>query len=441
MTHFVEPYIQDLVWLWLKQNSEYKQIGSEIGIGSDVNSGRIDLVGKTHTGEYHGFEVKNTAFADEQVNRYLHSNYFDKIFHCSRIGGEVADRLDQNEKIDSGTYQNQQIRKEVSNAIAAGQYSEDEYRQTLEERFPDSVLDQSVVLFESSRGSIDESDKTIRSRLTRNLGIPTADFDPSEDYISLEEAIEKMTNNHLLPSQIGVIDILLEINQIDDESRSDGFLLESEQEFHSAFSKGKWKEVEIVREAEKLEREHTPQISQKNEAWVQHHVWWELGDIREAVVPSEEHNKEYFIDVMAFEGGNSPAEAYQTEGKVIGVEAKGEGEFAGGHSRSIREQLLRYQNSGTLSHLYLAVPDAYVQDGKRVLNTESLNSVGLLTVSEEGDVDTIRNADQRKIHYDSYIKVSGDFRYSRSIGFGRIRPPDEPEHTAPCQVVGNASDP
>lgn len=144
MTYCVEPFIQDLVWCWLDNNEDYIQVGGEIPIGAETNSGRIDLVAETQEGEYHGFEIKNYAPADEQLNRYRKSGYLDKLFHCSRIGDDIKSRLEKQDKGGAGTYESQQIRKEVSNAIAAGQYTEEEYRQALTEIFPDSMLHQNA---------------------------------------------------------------------------------------------------------------------------------------------------------------------------------------------------------------------------------------------------------------------------------------------------------
>lgn len=434
MTYCVEPYIQDLVWVWLENNPAYTQVGGEISIGADIHSGRIDLVAKTVDGKYHGFEIKNNAFADEQLNRYLNTGHLDKLFHCSRIGESVADRLANKKKVEGGTYTNQQIRKQVSNAIAAGQYSEKDYLEALNEYFPDTVLNQPVSVFQTNERILDDEQKTVRARLERNLGIPTADFDPSETYIELREAIERMQNNLLLPDQAGVVNVPLELGSTDEK---DGFRRPLPNAIDDAFSPERWTAVEIVRDAATLTREHIPTLSCNNEAWVQHYVWQTYGHIREAVVPSQQDNAEYLIDVMGFEGGQTPAKIYQsdTPSKLIGVEAKGNSVVtATDQIVDIQAQLERYQSSGTITHLYLAVPQQYQENGEQILETDSLSKVGLMTVSCSGEVTITREATRSGMVFDSYIKRSGSNEYPRSIGFGSLRPRDEPEHVAPCRV-------
>ncbi|MDF9746293.1 hypothetical protein [Natrinema salsiterrestre] len=434
MTYCVEPYVQDLVWLWLENNPAYTQVGGEVSIGSGIHSGRIDLVAKTADGEYHGFEIKNNAFADEQLNRYLNSEYLDKLFHCSRVGESVADRLANKKKVGGGTYTNQQIRKQVSNAIAAGQYTEADYLEALDGHFPDDVLEQSVSVYQTNERILDDEQKTVRARLERNLGIPTADFDPSETYIDLEEAIKRMQNNLLLPDQTGVVDVPLELESTDEQ---DGFRQPLPNATDDAFSQQKWTAVEVIREGSSLPREHTPTLSCDNETWVQHHVWRAYGHIREAVVPSQQDNAEYLIDVMGFEDGKAPAKIYQEDNskKLIGVEAKGDSTVATTEQiEEIRAQLERYQSSGVITHLYLAVPQQYQANGEQVLAVDSLSKVGLMTVSRSGEVTITREAMRSEMEFDGYIKRSGSNEYPRSIGFGNLRPRDEPEHVAPCRV-------
>lgn len=434
MTHCVEPFIQDIVWEWLNSRDEYQQVGSEITIGTGVNSGRIDLVAKTRDGEYHGFEIKNTAVAGEQLNRYLYSEYLDKLFHCSRRGERMADQVEQQDNTE-GTYENQQIRKEVSNAIAAGQYTQEEYRMALREVFPKSVLEASVNVSQTNERILDEAEKTVYARLTQNLGIPTADFRPSETYIELDEAMTRMRNNLLLPEQIGVVDVPFKLDQSDDDE--DDFRPDLTHPIDRAFSKEKRQSVEILRDADQITRNQTPTLSSENEAWVQHHVWRVHGCIREAVIPSPEDNAEYLIDAMGFEHGRTPAAIYQQneDAKLIGIEAKGHAAFNGADQiKEIRAQLARYQESGTITHLYLAVPEQYQDSGEQVLATDSLVDVGLMTVSQTGNVTTKRSAEYAEMAFDSYIKISGTHEYTRSIGFGTLRPQEEPDPVAPCRV-------
>lgn len=437
MTYCVEPFIQDLVWCWLDQHSDYTEVSGEVGIGSGVNSGRIDLVAKTTGGEFHGFEIKNNAFADEQLNRYLQAGSLDRLYHCSRVGARFAERLSDGQDFKKGTYTNQQIRKEVSNGIAAGQYTEEEYKQALRETFPEEILDQQAgIMSQVNQRVLDESEKTVWARLTRNVGIPTADFDPSETYISLDEAMEKMRNNQAVPMDIGLIDVPFSY-ELSEEF--DGFRRHLDESVDVMFAKAKREEVAVVREASQLNREQSPTLSRTNEAWVQHYAWVTHGTIREAVIPHVVDDSEYLIDVMGFEGGYTPTEIYRAgeDARLLGIEAKGDTAFGGIEEiKSIREQLNKYRNSGVLTDLYLAVPEQNRSDGEAVLDVPRLSDVGLLTVTWNGGVETILESERMSMQYDGYVKVSGSYEYPRSIGFGNVAPSDELDFVEPCRIQG-----
>lgn len=437
MTYCVEPFIQDLVWCWLDQHAEYTEVAGEVGIGSGMNSGRIDLVAKTTDGEFHGFEIKDNAFADEQLKRYLRAGYLDRLYHCSRVGAEFAERLSDSSGFKTGTYRNQQIRKYISNGIAAGQYTEAEYKQVLRETFPEEILDQQARIgSQVNRRVLDESEKTVWARLTRNIGIPTADFDPSETYISLDEAMARMRNNQAVPMEIGLIDVPFSYDLLEEQ---DGFRRQLDEAVDVMFAKDKRDEVTVVREPERLTRDQSPTLSRTNEAWVQHYVWVTCGTIREAVIPHVGDDAEYRIDIMGFEGGGTPKEVYRggEDAKLIGIEAKGDAAFGGRDDRvSIREQLLKYRESGVLTHLYLSLPKQNREEGEAVLDAPRLSGVGLLTVSRNGEVETAIEAERMSMQYDGYIKKSGTSEYPRSIGFGTVAPSDELEFVDPCRIQG-----
>lgn len=437
MTYCVEPFIQDLVWCWLDQHSDYTEVAGEVGIGSGVNSGRIDLVAKTADGEFHGFEIKNNAFADEQLNRYLRAGYLDRLYHCSRVGARFAERLSDGQDFKKGTYTNQQIRKEISNGIAAGQYTEAEYKQALRETFPEETLNQQAeIASQVNQRVLDESEKTVWVRLTRNIGIPTADFDPSETYISLDKAMARMRNNQAVPVEIGLIDVPFSYDMSEEH---DGFRRQLNESMGVMFAKDKQDEVTVVREPERLTREQLPTLSRMNEAWVQHYVWVAHGTIREAVIPHVADDAEYLIDVMGFDGRDTPTEVYRAgeDARLLGIEAKGDTAFGGREQiESIRDQLWKYRTAGVLTHLYLAVPKQNREEGEAVLDVPRLSEVGLLTVSRDGGVEIEMTAERMSMQYDGYVKRSGSHEYPRSIGFGNVAPSDELEFVAPCRIQG-----
>lgn len=436
MTYCVEPFIQDSVWRWLDQNKQYTQVAGEIQIGTGINSGRIDLIAKTTDDRYHGFEIKDKDFADEQLNRYLYSGDLDQLYHCSRRGDEIASRLNEDRSFKNTTFSNQQIRKQVSNGIAAGQYTKEEYIQRLENAFPENILDQQASIGSSTnRRILNDDEKTVRARLTRNLGIPTADFDPSETYIGLDEAIGLMTNNMHLPESIGVLDVPFSYDATG--SASESFRLTVDEPAAEVFSKVRWKEIQVLRDPQALDRERIPSLPRTNEAWVQHYTWWHGGDIREGVIPHPELNSELLIDIMTFEGGDTPTEVFQEgeNARCIGIEAKGAASLQHIDDLSkIQSQLNNYRTSGALTHLYLAVPKIHEDEGKRIISTDKLSGVGLMTVDQEGEIEAISDPERMVMKFDGYIEVSGAHEYTRSIGFGRLRPSDEGEPTSPCRV-------
>jgi hypothetical protein len=435
MTYCVEPFIQDTVWRWLSANDRYKRVSAEIQIGDGVSSGRIDLIAETINGKIHGFEIKDYAFADEQINRYLESGWLDRLYHCSRRGHTVMDRLNKDQSYKSHTYESQQIRKEVGNAIAAGQYTESDYIDRLESAFPENMLEQKALgLWVVNKRVLDEDEKTIRSLLTKNIGIPTADFDPSQEYLDLDEAIELLMNEMNLPDSVGVLDIPFSYDK--SNSAEDSFRNLMDEPTNKAFSKSRWQEIEVCREAEPLSSERNPDFSRTNEAWVQHHTWQEMGDIREAVVPHPDLDSEFLIDIMYFEGGNTPTDIFRAggAGRCIGIEAKGAAEFRSTADHSdVRSQLERYRSSGALTHLYLSVPEKYRREGEQILK-EHMTEVGLITVDETGTVTTVRDSSRLEMDFDGYLEVSGKYEYTRSIGFGRLKPSDEGEPMNPCRV-------
>lgn len=80
-----ESYIHSLVWEWLEAQPAYTHIASEVSLGG---AGNIDLVAKTDTGTYVGFEVKvnptYTGYKDDRMTtqfpKYKQSGYLDELY-------------------------------------------------------------------------------------------------------------------------------------------------------------------------------------------------------------------------------------------------------------------------------------------------------------------------------------------------------------------------
>lgn len=80
-----ESYVHSIFWEWLDTQPEYTRIANEVSLGE---AGHIDLVAKTESGDYVGFEVKvnptYTGYKDDrittQIPKYKQSGYLDKLY-------------------------------------------------------------------------------------------------------------------------------------------------------------------------------------------------------------------------------------------------------------------------------------------------------------------------------------------------------------------------
>ena len=320
-----ESYVHSIFWRWVDTQSEYTHIANEVRLG---DAGQIDLVAKTESGDYVGFEVKvnptYTGYKDDRITtqlpKYKQSGYLDELYL---------------------------------------------------------------------------------------VGVDNAGYDYLDTFLSDTDRYDG----------IGVLELVFELG---DEPPLPGV-----------------SETTIInhREAEPLARNQTPTLSQQNEAWVQHHVWKEFGDVKEGKLPDSNTKTERQIDVLRFEGGDHPTEILKRGGEVIGIEAK-DGELTPSRGKKIRQQLDVYVQSGGLSQIYLAVP-AHAEESARAIlwgdSSEQSNSqlrsdiseiTGLLTVDEEGAIEVVRDATSCELEYDGYRVDSGS-DYLRTMGYGKqfIRPP------------------
>jgi hypothetical protein len=80
-----ESYVHSIFWEWLDTQPEYTQIANEVRLG---DAGQIDLVAKTESGDYVGFEVKvnpaYTGYKDDRITtqfpKYKQSGYLDELY-------------------------------------------------------------------------------------------------------------------------------------------------------------------------------------------------------------------------------------------------------------------------------------------------------------------------------------------------------------------------
>lgn len=424
-------------------------VSGEITIGSGINSGRIDIVGKTIDGEYHGYEVKNTGLSAEQLNRYINSGFFDKVYHCSRVGPKTNDII-ENESTSQNSHRILlDLRTELSNGIAADQYSESEVIDTVRETIGERAWNGKLRGFgQVNNRLLDESEKLVKSFFTSNLGIPTVDFNPNKTYVDLDTAANQLETEIPVPTEIGIIQVQVPINDHFDESENiwlapnpnEDWRAELGENVLDVFSTSNVNEIEIIRDAPVLVRESQPSLPRTNEAWVNHYIWHAYGTIREAVVPCPDENTIRRVDIMRFEGADTPTGTFQNadNAEIIGIEAKGVGAIGTKTADTrVREQLYSYLKSGCLTRVYLAVPTSAYAKALTVLDvseTNPISDIGLITVNEQGKLTFVKEAQQRRQRFDGYIKEKGNKEYTRSIGYGRVKPLEETMPKSPCRI-------
>lgn len=452
MTHCIEPLIHDLIWCWLDEQDRYEIVSGEVPIGTGTNSGRIDIVGKTTDGEYHGYEIKDTDLSAKQLNRYIKSSFLDKVYHCSRAGPEI-NSIVAGKSTRWGVHSTLiDLKAELSNGIAAGQYTESEAINAVRETIGEQMWQGELRGFgQVNNRLLDDDEKVVKSFFTSDLGIPTVDFDSEETYIDLDTATKQLENEVSVPNEIGVIHVPVPISDpfnepgdrdwfsLDLNSSKDG-RAELNDPVSDIFTTSNIAQIKILRNATPLTRKLQPSLSRTDEAWIQHYVWRSYGTIREAVIPCFNNNSVRRVDVMQFKGADTATGAFQNSNntEIIGVEAKGK-KAVGSKTANVqvREQLRSYLESSCFTRLYLAVPTTARSEARAILNvskTNPVSDVGLITVDQQGELTFVKDAEQRRQRVDGYIKKDGNKKYTRSVGYGRVKPREEITPESSCRI-------
>jgi hypothetical protein len=111
MTSLTERTITEYLWQWLDIVHEH-QIDGEIYLNKDK---RIDLVSRTPSGEYWGFEVKDQARFDVYGNetklyrklaKYSDSEYLDRLYYCSESPEDTVDKIRRSTDFDPSSSRN-----------------------------------------------------------------------------------------------------------------------------------------------------------------------------------------------------------------------------------------------------------------------------------------------------------------------------------------------
>jgi hypothetical protein len=446
MVEFLEKLLHDGLWKWLEEQDEYSQIGSEITLG---NSGRIDLVARTVDGEQVGFEVKadvaykeGPAFSEgdmvnyglcKQLSKYASSGYLDKLYYVSP---------DVSSFLSLGEVTTYSAGRELYMGYGWSLYKPQfegmpPYNTTLSSA--EEIYEIDPKDFESWRETIDTARENLENKLPDSF---LRAFDMDEfmskvaksskaapetqdafgyDVLSLSQTVDRLLEMQIeIPPEIGAIRVPLEIGKKEGSNYRQELLHDPD----SLFSGSPELSFEIVRNAEPLERTHKIKKLTNNEAWVQHYVWREMGDLREGYVPVGNGDAR-LIDVIGFRGGIHPTDILEGQGDIIGIEAK-DGNIPESRFEQIVEQLISYHRSGALSQVYLAVPHSAVDIAKSLLQTgiSELDDIGLLTVDKDGMTKIHRSAARLELRYDSYQTDNG---YLRAVVYGRLKLRDSSE--------------
>ena len=383
MASFGEALLKQRLWYWLETERGMKVEG-EVNLGT----GRIDLIAKTSDGEVWGIELKKQGFGEyEQANRYIESGKIDRLYIAT-------DRIESLQKALSGpaplnvSTLNQNSMK-LGVGVEQGEYSVEEVMQAVDSEFSDEMLNQQV----SGSPSLREY---IRRRVETGSN--------SKDAISLDQGITNLSRASC-PTELGVIHIPfnLEAGTLRDVEKN----LSPEEAY----------EPRIFQEADRIERDRTFDFSREEEPWVRHCVWREYGGLPEGHIPNpmESDQPHRPIDVLSFDGSYDPTDAVENPGEheVIGIEAKGRSSFT---SKRTAQQLSDFLATSTLSRLYLAVPTVLAEKARSLLSSEDLSEVGILTVTEDGDVVVEREAERMEPEHDGYLE-----RYDeRKVGYGNV---------------------
>jgi hypothetical protein len=395
MAAFVEALLKQRLWYWLESEREMSVEG-EVSLGT----GRIDLVAETPNGRYIGVEVKPAGLSVggeefEQLHRYIESGALDELYFASRKIDSI--RAAVREEPSIGRDPLARTCRQLRAGIQSGRYSTANVRDRLTTELPEELLDR----------HISGNWKTVREYTFDKID---QQGEESLTPISLEEGISRLKRVYCPPA-IGIIHIPTNINIGGDDP--DIYDLDRALDPDNAYA------PRIVRNGDDLERTTEPTFNRVGEPWVRHCVWAEYGGLPEGYIPNVVESDQPYrpIDILAFSGSYDPTVVLERtdEAEVIGVEAKGNYSF---DPDRIVEQLIGFLNTNTLTRLYLAVPEVFSNRAtKLVTDTPALTErVGILTVDEQGHVETVKEAPQLEMQHDGYIH-----RHSvMKIGYGSL---------------------
>lgn len=406
MALFVEPLVTQHLWYWLKSKDGWT-VNGEV----DTGKGRIDLACKAPDGRYVGIELKAddglsyNSELSEQLWRYIDSGRFDAVYFASPSVGRAARRLDS----PSDDPLPQVIRNATERlraGVQTSRYSAQEVLMAMEHRVSEEILSGGI-----------QNGRPIRNFIRQALEIES---ESSVEPATLESGIEELSRS-VMPPQIGLIEVPLPL---------ESGVLENAKK---ALSPGGIEEPTIVREAHRLKRTGTPELAAQEEPTIRHAVWKEFGGLPEGSIPNvmETEQVDRPIDLVTFRDEWDPVRICKNPhtGNVIGVEVKGMGSYS---PRRIVDQLTGYLEPGVFSRFYLAVPNDLTSRAEDLVsNHPNLSSrVGIIEVSQTGDVTVHRDAPPLDLQHDGYRRGS-EFR---KTGYGEVELKDGREVSSPFDL-------
>ena len=394
MAEFIEPLLKERVWHWLESTR-----GMEVDGEVSISNGRIDLVGESSDGRFIGVEIKQNGLSVqgeefEQIHRYVDSGELDELYFASNHVESMQSALNDGDSVNRTTLA--RACRRLRAGIDENLYTLDDVRERISFKLPAEFLETRL----TSGMGISNIEQYVYQKVSgsRESQLPSIDLD---------EGVA-MVGRSKCPMEIGVIHVPLNLDY-----SGDGPDL---RDLDQALNPEKVYEPQILRKAEQLDRTREPTFTRSGEPWVRHCVWRELGGLPEGYIPNVMDSDQPFrpIDLIAFKGSYDPTDAVATpeSNEVLGIEAKGQSSFA--RSR-VEQQLSEFLETSTLSRLYLAVPVSVIDQAmERLSKNDELSQVGLLTVTPDGTVETVQEAQTLQPVHDGYLN-----RYSKEkTGFG-----------------------
>jgi len=429
MSHILEPLVRDNLWQSLAMNPDVDEIAAEVSLSE---YGNIDLVARTDD-SYIGYEIKSETLTRSagkgagiirQLEKYKKSGYLDKIYICSIEPEEYKILLSDDHYVVGGAPPGvnslNHFRESLAYSITEGEYTISDLQEAVE--VPNVTNTRRKDHRVTSKNRIENLFSSVKT-------IPDERVSKKDsEVIEFSEAVETIEDLVIeVPPKIGIMGMPIEIER-GEAPRYGTKLLTGVDE---AFSPEKEITPIIFREAEPLVRSQIPSLNHENEAWISHYIWVQEGGMREGTLPNPEGVRAKRVDNLSIEGKKFPQKIVgnPSNGFIKAYEAK-TGITPSYWEQRIKDQLKTYLSSSSFTHLYLAVPESEVDVANKLIKEAQedwISHVGLVSVDTNGTVTYQIEPEQIPVAYDGWATRQGR---RRTVGYGKLIIPDEPEHIA-----------